>query len=309
MDNKKTLYWAIGVVIVLLVLFMFWGASRNKPGNPQDPTSAQSGSQAESGMSAGSDSHAGMNHGTAQESAGNGAGSTGAGTGTDSADPGYTRYMEEETAIMDRMMRDMNLPEESGNAALDFIDGMIPHHEAAVSMAESYLNNGGDHAELKPLAEDIITAQKSEIAQMKDMRKSIADSGKKDQEKADAYRAEYERMMAGHHDGHGMGHDGSTGGNGNAGGSNNGNGSAGGSNNGNGSADGSNAGNSNSTGATHSIDAAFAAGMIMHHQMAVDMAKAILDNTDEEDVLSLSRQIIDTQEEEISLMEKVLQES
>lgn len=297
MDNKKTLYWAIGVVIVLLVLFMFWGASRNKPGNPQDSTSAQSGSQAESGMSAGSDSHAGMNHGTAQESAGNGAGSTGAGTGTDSADPGYTRYMEEETAIMDRMMRDMNLPEESGNAALDFIDGMIPHHEAAVSMAESYLNNGGDHAELKPLAEDIITAQKSEIAQMKDMRKSIADSGKKNQEKADAYRAEYERMMAGHHDGHGMGHDNNTGGNGNAGsssvGGNNGGSSAGG----------------NSTGATHSIDAAFAAGMIMHHQMAVDMAKAILDNTDEEDVLSLSRQIIDTQEEEISLMEKVLQES
>lgn len=305
MDNKKTLYWAIGVVIVLLVLFMFWGASRNKPGNPQDPTSAQSGSQAESGMSAGSDSHAGMNHGTAQESAGNGAGSTGAGTGTDSADPGYTRYMEEETAIMDRMMRDMNLPEESGNAALDFIDGMIPHHEAAVSMAESYLNNGGDHAELKPLAEDIITAQKSEIAQMKDMRKSIADSGKKDQEKADAYRAEYERMMAGHHDGHGMGHDNNTGGNGNAGSS-----SVGG-NNGGSSAGGNNGGNNggNSTGATRNIDAAFAAGMIMHHQMAVDMAKAILDNTDEEDVLSLSRQIIDTQEEEISLMEKVLQES
>lgn len=299
MDNKKTLYWAIGVVIVLLVLFMFWGASRNKPGNPQDSTSAQPGNQAESGMSAGTDSHAGMNHGTTQESAGGGTGNTGAGTSTDSADPGYTRYMEEETAIMDRMMRDMNLPEESGNAALDFIDGMIPHHEAAVSMAESYLNNGGNHPELKPLAEDIITAQKSEIAQMKDMRKSIADSGKKDQEKADAYRAEYERMMAGHHDGHGMGHDGSTGGNGNAGGSNNGNGSA----------DGSNAGDSNRAGTPRSIDAAFAAGMIMHHQMAVDMAKAILDNTDEEDVLSLSRQIIDTQEEEISLMEKVLQES
>ena len=230
-------------------------------------------------MSAGTDSHAGMNHGTTQESAGGGTGNTGAGTSTDSADPGYTRYMEEETAIMDRMMRDMNLPEESGNAALDFIDGMIPHHEAAVSMAESYLNNGGDHAELKPLAEDIITAQKSEIAQMKDMRKSIADSGKKDQEKADAYQAEYERMMAGHHDGHGMGHDGS------------------------------NAGDSNRAGTPRSIDAAFAAGMIMHHQMAVDMAKAILDNTDEEEVLALSRQIIDTQEEEISLMEKVLQES
>lgn len=274
MDNKKTLYWAIGVVIVLLVLFMFWGASRNKPGNPQDSTSAQSGSQAESNMSAASDPHAGMNHGTAQESTGGGTGSTDGGANSDSTDPGYTRYMEEETAIMDRMMRDMDLPEESGNAALDFIDGMIPHHEAAVSMAESYLNNGGNHPELKPLAEDIITAQKSEISQMKDMRKSIADSGKKDQEKADAYRAEYERMMAGHHDGHGMGHDGSTG-----------------------------------TGATHSIDAAFAAGMIMHHQMAVDMAKAILDNTDEEDVLALSRQIIDTQEEEISLMEKVLQES
>ncbi len=275
MDNKKTLYWAIGVIVALLVIFMFWGASRNKSGNQQDTTSAPSAGQTESGMSAGSDAHAGMNHGTVQESAAG----TNDGSSSENAGPGgYTRYMEEETAIMDRMMRDMDLPEESGNSALDFIDGMIPHHEAAVSMAESYLNNGGNHAELKPLAEDIITAQKSEIAQMKNMRKDISDSGKKNQEKADAYRAEYEKMMSGHHEGHGMTHDGSGSGS-----------------------------NGNSNGGSGSIDAAFAAGMIMHHQMAVDMAKAILNNTDEQDVLTLARQIIDAQEEEISLMEKVLQ--
>ncbi|MDD3252227.1 MAG: DUF305 domain-containing protein [Lachnospiraceae bacterium] len=274
MDNKKTLYWAIGIVVALLVIFMFWGANRDKSGSSQDSTSA---GQTESGMSsAGSEAHTGTDHENAKETA---AGSTGAGDTADNTDTGYARYMEEETAIMDRMMRDMDLPEESGNAALDFIDGMIPHHEAAVSMAESYLNNGGNHAKLKPLAEDIIKAQKSELSQMKDMRKVIADSGKKVQEQADAYRAEYAKMMAKHHDGHGVGHS-------------------------------SNTGTGNGTGTdSDSIDAAFAAGMIMHHQMAVDMAKAILSNTDETDVLVLAQQIIDAQEEEITLMEKVLEES
>ena len=55
------------------------------------------------------------------------------------------------------------------------------------------------------------------------------------------------------------------------------------------------------------IDQAFAEGMIMHHQMAVDMAKDILDYTDEEEVKQLAQEIIDVQEKEIEQMQKLIQ--
>ena len=51
--------------------------------------------------------------------------------------------------------------------ALDraFLEGMIPHHQAAVDMAK-YLTNS-KHPELVKLAKDIITTQTKEIEQMK----------------------------------------------------------------------------------------------------------------------------------------------
>ena len=50
---------------------------------------------------------------------------------------------------------------------LEFIRQMIPHHEGAVEMAKAIRNNGR-YAELKDLANDIITAQETEIKQMRE---------------------------------------------------------------------------------------------------------------------------------------------
>lgn len=58
--------------------------------------------------------------------------------------------------------------------------------------------------------------------------------------------------------------------------------------------------------AADNIDAAFADGMIVHHQMAIDMANAILPNTDDESVKKLAQAIVDTQEQEIKEMQTVL---
>ena len=63
-------------------------------------------------------------------------------------------------AMMNAMQ---TMPAFSGDADIDFMKHMRPHHQAAVEMAKVVLANGKD-AEVKKLAQDIITGQEKEIA-------------------------------------------------------------------------------------------------------------------------------------------------
>ena len=78
------------------------------------------------------------------------------------SDAASTKAFKEEHM---KMMHDM-LQTFTGNADVDFMTGMIPHHQGAIDMAKVQLKYGRD-AETRKLAEQIIADQEKEIAQMK----------------------------------------------------------------------------------------------------------------------------------------------
>jgi hypothetical protein len=71
-----------------------------------------------------------------------------------------------------KMMKGMHIAY-SGNANVDFVRGMIPHHQGAIDMAKVVLDHGND-PEVTALARQIIADQTREIAQMQEWLKKNA---------------------------------------------------------------------------------------------------------------------------------------
>ena len=71
--------------------------------------------------------------------------------------------------INDNMHTSMDI-KFTGDADKDFLAAMIPHHQGAVDMAEVVLQHG-KNPKIRQLAQEIITMQKKEIAEMKQLLK------------------------------------------------------------------------------------------------------------------------------------------
>lgn len=76
------------------------------------------------------------------------------------ASPSTQAFQAANTTMHHAMMIDY-----TGNTDVDFVRGMIPHHQGAIAMATVELQYGTD-PEIRKLAEGIIKAQEAEIAEM-----------------------------------------------------------------------------------------------------------------------------------------------
>jgi uncharacterized protein (DUF305 family) len=76
--------------------------------------------------------------------------------------------------VINEKMHDAMGLDFTGDADVDFLRGMIPHHQGAIDMAKVVLEHGKD-ARVRKLAKEIIRAQEQEIA---DMRKWLAEMGR-----------------------------------------------------------------------------------------------------------------------------------
>jgi uncharacterized protein (DUF305 family) len=154
-----------------------------------------------------------------------------------------------------RMQRDMAI-KFTGNADANFVRGMIPHHQGAVEMAEIVLKFGKDE-EVRKLATDNITAQKTEIAQMQAwlQKNGNTPAGPKAADIIEAYdeiNAEMHKEMT--------------------------------------------------IPFTSKPDVDFMAGMIPHHEGAVEMAKVLLRYGNDAELRKLAEDVVRSQSAEIVML-------
>ena len=102
-------------------------------------------------------------------------------------------YYENYRSILQVMKEAMAKAPQTGDPALDFLDEMIPHHEAAVSMAENILKYGTND-QVKKLAEAILREQLNGIAKMEELRNRLQANPQVNKQAEAAYIQAYTKI-------------------------------------------------------------------------------------------------------------------
>jgi uncharacterized protein (DUF305 family) len=148
---------------------------------------------------------------------------------------------------------------------LRFIDGMIPHHQGAVAMAQEALQKS-QRPEIKQLAQNIINAQEKEISELQTWRKSWYPNQSETPVMYDSNMGHMMPMSQEMRDSMMMAGD---------------------------------------LGAADAeFDLRFINAMIPHHQGAIDMAKQAQEKSDRSEIKELAQNIITSQQQEIAQMEQ-----
>ncbi|WP_230203716.1 DUF305 domain-containing protein [Bacillus massiliigorillae] len=101
-------------------------------------------------------------------------------------------YYDNYQSILQVMKKGMDSAPKTGDPSLDFLYEMIPHHEAAVSMAENILKYGSNE-QVKKLATAIVHDQLKGIAQMEALLKKLKQNPQVDKAKEAAYLKVYNK--------------------------------------------------------------------------------------------------------------------
>jgi len=183
---------------------------------------------------------------------------------THQMDQGSSVDSSETSVSLSHDMGDMDLGPKDEAFDLRFIDGMILHHEGAIAMAEEALAKSS-REEIRKLAQAILAAQQTEIAQMQQWRQDwYPDAGPEPM----MYYAEMGHMMAMDEAMKlAMRMDVDLG------------------------------------DADEQFDRRFLEAMIPHHEGALVMAEQVLERSDRAEMQALARTILTTQQQEIEQMQ------
>ena len=102
-------------------------------------------------------------------------------------------YYENYRSILQVMKEDMSKASQTGDPSIDFLNEMIPHHEAAVSMAENILKYGNND-QVKNLAETILRGQLDGIAKMEELRNRMQANPQVNKQAEAAYLQTYKKI-------------------------------------------------------------------------------------------------------------------
>ncbi len=81
------------------------------------------------------------------------------------AGPDEKLFLSENKAAMTKMMAAMQI-RPSGDVDRDFVDMMVPHHQAAIDMARAVLRHGHNE-QIRRIAQEIVDKQQQEIVAMR----------------------------------------------------------------------------------------------------------------------------------------------